>query len=221
MKRFAVIIVAAACALSLTGCGGAKPSEEEVLEAIEAGSLTLQDAVDKGYVSQQWADDLVEEMSVPAASKTEAGAIGEFTTTTLAGEEFSREQMADVTLFAFLDPADSGAKAFFQALSDGYEGVRENGAEILVCTKGESGNEMFEGAPFPVIRYNDSLRDAVGTNEEMIEAVPNAASWCLNASFCSSWFSVADAEGLADDATSFVAMQRETANEGGSENDCV
>lgn len=218
MKRFAAIFLAAVCTLSLAACGSQKPSLDEVEKAISEGSVTVEDALEKGWVTQEWADAYTEKQSVPAASKTEAGAIGEFTTTTLGGEEFTREQMADVTLFVFLDPADPDAETFYQALVDGYEGVKENGAEILVCTKSEDGNELFDGAPFPVIQYNDSLKEAVGTHKDTIEGMPNTASWCVNASFLSAWYSTVESEGLADSAASFVEMQKEMSSGDSSEN---
>ena len=114
--------------------------------------------------------------------------------TTHSGDEFTADQMGDVTLFVFLDPNDPDAAAFYQALVDGYEGVKENGAEILVCTKSEDGNELFDNAPFPVILYNDSLKAATENHREMIEGVPNTASWCVNTSFLSAWFSSVEAE---------------------------
>lgn len=209
MKRWTVIVLALVCVLTLAACGGQKPSLDEVEQAIESGSLTVEDAVGKGWITQEWADEYEQQQSVPAASKTEAGAIGEFSTTTLAGEEFTWEQMADVTLFVFLDPADPDAETFYEALADGYEGVKETGAEILVCTKSEDGNELFENAPFPVIHYNDSLKAAVENHKEMIEGLPNTASWCVNGSFLSAWFSSIQAEELADDAAGFVEMQKD------------
>lgn len=209
MKRWTVSVLALVCVLTLAACGGQKPSLNEVEQAIESGSLTVEDAVGKGWITQEWADEYEQQQSVPAASKTEAGAIGEFSTTTLTGEEFTWEQMADVTLFVFLDPADPDAETFYQALADGYEGVKETGAEILVCTKSEDGNELFENAPFPVIHYNDSLKAAVENHKEMIEGLPNTASWCVNGSFLSAWFSSIQAEELADDAAGFVEMQKD------------
>lgn len=209
MKRLTVIVLALACALFLTACGSQQPSLDEVEQAIESGSLTIEDAVDKGWVTQEWADEYTQQQSVPAVSKTEAGAIGEFTSTTLSGETFTLAQMADVTLFVFLDPTDPDAETFYQALADGYKGVKENGAEVLVCTKSEEGNELFEDAPFPVIHYNDSLKAAVENHKEMIEGLPNTASWCVNGSFLSAWFSGAEAEELADDAAGFVEMQKD------------
>lgn len=219
MKRLTVIVLVLVCALSLAACGSQKPSLDEIEQAIESGNLTVEDALDKGWVTQEWADEYEQQRSVPAADKTDAGAIGEFSTTTLSGEEFTREQLADVTLFVFLDPADPGAETFYQALVDGYEGVKENGAEILVCTKSEDGNELFENAPFPVIYYNDSLKAAVKNHREMIDGLPNTSSWCVNASFLSAWSSAVESETLADSAASFVEMQKEMANGASSEND--
>lgn len=207
MKRLTAICLTLVLALSLAACGSQKPSQEEVEQAIEAGNVTLEDAVEKGWVTQEWADQYIEERSVPAADKVQAGAIGEFTTTTLSGEEFTREDMAKVTCFVFLDPADPEAETFYQALTEGYEGVKEAGAEILVCTKSQEGNEMFQDSPFPVILYNDSLKKAVESHQEMIEGSPNTSSWCVNGSFFSAWSSSAEAAELGETAASFVEME--------------
>ena len=76
-----------------------------------------------------------------------------------------------------------------------------NGAGIVLCTKSEEGNELFADAPFPVIRYNDSLKAAVGKNSGMLEdeEIPNTASWSLKV----------DAEDLVEDAAAFVEMSQD------------
>lgn len=219
MKRLTAIFLALVCAFSLTACGSQKPSLDEVRQAIEDGSLTVEDAMDKGWVTQEWVDEYVQQRSVPAVSKAEAGAIREFTTTTLSGEEFTRDQMAEVTLFVFLDPTNSDTQAFYQALTDGYEDVKKNGAEILVCTKSEEKNELLSDAPFPVIHYNDSLKAAVKNYQEMIEGEPNIFSWCVNASFISAWSCTIEEEKLGDSAAAFVEMQKEMSDEAASENE--
>ena len=116
-KRAAALGLAAVMTLSLTACGEKTPSLEEVEQAIEAGTLTVEDALDKGWVDQAWADAYWEESSVPAVSKIEANRVGEFTTTTLSGEPFTREDLGDVLLFAFVDPASEEAGAFYDASS--------------------------------------------------------------------------------------------------------
>lgn len=209
MKRLTAFFLAAVCALSLAACGSQKPSLDEVEQAISEGNVTVEDALEKGWITQEWVDEYTAQHSTPTLSKTEAGMIGDFTATTLSGEEFTKEQMADATLFVFLDPADSGAEAFYQALIECYEGVKENGAEILVCTKSENGNEMFSEAPFPVIHYNDSLKAATENHTEMITGLPNCAVWCVNGSFYSSWASAVDADSLAGNAASYVEIAQE------------
>jgi len=70
MKRWTVMFLTAACALSLAACGTQKPSLDEVKQAIAEGTVTLEDAVGKGWVTQEWADEYLEENSVPAADTT-------------------------------------------------------------------------------------------------------------------------------------------------------
>lgn len=220
-RRLAALGLAAVLTLSLTACGEKQPSQEEVEQAIEAGTLTIEDALNKGWIDQAWVDAYYEENTVPAASKIEANVVGDFTTTTLSGEEFTREQLGDVVLFAFLDPNAEGTQAFYDALAAGYDGVVENGADIVVCTKSESGSELFAEAPFPVILYNDSLKAAIGGNSGMVEdgEMPNAASWYVNGSFLSAWYSTVEGEDLPESAAAFVEMSQNSEFQAGGSTD--
>ena len=220
-RRLAALGLAAVLTLSLTACGEKQPSQEEVEQAIEAGTLTIKDALNKGWIDQAWVDAYYEENTVPAASKIEANVVGDFTTTTLSGEEFTREQLGDVVLFAFLDPNAEGTQAFYDALAAGYDGVVENGADIVVCTKSESGSELFAEAPFPVILYNDSLKAAIGGNSGMVEdgEMPNAASWYVNGSFLSAWYSTVEGEDLPESAAAFVEMSQNSEFQAGGSTD--
>lgn len=209
--RLIALGLAAITTLSLTACGEKQPSLEEVEQAIEAGTLTVEDALDKGLVDQAWVDAYYEANSIPAASKTEAHAVGDFTTTTLDGETFTQDDLGSAVYFAFADPNTEGKQAFYQALVDAYEGVKENGADIVLCTMDESDSELFADAPFPVIVYNDSLSEALGNNRSMVEddETPNTAAWYVNGSFLSAWSLSVDAEDLVEDAAAFVEMSQQ------------
>ena len=119
MKKFTAILVALLCAASLaatlTACTN-KPTQEEVEQAIADGSVTVEDAVEKGWVTQEWAEEYQESLSVPTIDKVAYHAIGEFTTQTMSGEEFTRDDVADVTFFAFIDPASSEAENYYQEI---------------------------------------------------------------------------------------------------------
>ena len=204
-----------ALALTLTACGEKQPSQDEVEQAIEAGTLTVEDALSRGWVDQAWVDAYEEANSVPAGSKMEANVLGEFTTNTLSGETFTKADLGSVVFFAFVNPSNPDAEAFYQALTDAYEGVTENGAAIVLCTKSESENELFTDAPFPVILYNDSLKTAMGGNSSMVEdeEVPNTGSWYVNGSFLSAWIHAIDKTELVESSASFVEMSQDQAFE--------
>ena len=210
-KRAAAIGLAVVMTISLTACGEKDPSLEEVEQAIEAGTLTVEDALDKGWVDQAWVDGYIEANSVPAGDKMEANKVEDFTTSTLDGMEFTKADLGGVVFFTFADPASEGVQEFYNALAQAHEGVTANGAGIVLCTKSEEGNELFADAPFPVILYNDSLKAAVGKNSGMIEdeEILNTASWYVNGSFYSSWSLKVDAEDLVEDAAAFVEMSQD------------
>lgn len=212
MKKFTAILVALLCAASLaatlTACTN-KPTQEEVEQAIADGSVTVEDAVEKGWVTQEWAEEYQESLSVPAIDKVAYHAIEEFTTQTMSGEEFTRDDVADVTFFAFIDPASSEAENYYQEIVNAYPEIQKAGAEVVVCNKGEKNAEMFAEAPFPVILYNDSLKEAMGNNAGMVEETENTASWYVNGSFLSAWYGKVEAEDLKDSAATFVEESKQ------------
>lgn len=214
-RQLAAFGLSLALALTLTACGEKQPSQDEIEQAIEAGTLTVEDALSRGWVDQAWVDAYIEANSVPAGSKMEANVLGEFTTNTLSGETFTKADLGSVVFFAFVNPSDPDAEAFYQALKDAYEGVTENGAAIVLCTKSESENELFTDAPFPVILYNDSLKTAMGGNSGMVEdeEVPNTGSWYVNGSFLSAWIYAIDKTELVESSASFVEMSQDQAFE--------
>lgn len=215
-KRLAALGLTTVMALSLAACGEKAPSREEVAQAIEAGTLTIEDALEKGWIDQTWVDDYTEKNSVPAANKVDAGRVGEFTTTTLAGDEFTKADLGSVLLFAFVDPSSEDSASFYEEMVNAYDGVQDAGAEMILCLKGEDKNGQYAEAPFPVIYYNDSLKAALGNNAGMVEGgeLHNTASWYVNGSFLSAWYITLDAAELPEIAASYVEAGQE--NGGGN-----
>lgn len=193
--------------LTLSACGAQKPSLAEVEQAIDSGTLTIEDALQQGWVEQAWVDRYIEENSVPASDKMEEYRVGDFQTTTCAGTVFTRDQVQDVTLFAFVDPATEQAQSFFEEMQAAYPAVQEAGAALILCVKGEAETGQFADAPFPVIAFNASLQNAMGFHKETVTdpELPNTAAWYVSGSFLSSWYAALDRDGISQDAAIFVA----------------
>lgn len=221
-KQAAALGLAAVMTLSMAACGEKTPSLEKVEQAIDAGTLTIEDALAKGWVDDAWVEGYIEEHSVPASDKMAEYRVGDFTTTTVSGEKFTSEQVGNVVLFAFVDPESEGAASFFEEMQAAFPEVEKAGAGLLLCIKGETQAEDFSEAPFPVILLNDSLKNAMGFNKETIEDpdLPNTASWYVNGSCISSWYSALNRDSLAADAETFMSiadeMQKNIETEGGA-----
>lgn len=195
--------MAVLCMVSLTACGSKKPSLEEVEKSIKEGNVTVEDALEKGWVTQEWVDDYNEERAVPAADKMAVNAIGDFSTTTISGEEFTKEDVSPVTFFAFMDGADKDAQNFYDELTSAYEAVKEKGGDIVVCNKNKEEISLFEGAPFPVIEYNDSLKKATENHKSMIEELPNTGAWYVDGSFYSAWSIKIDSKSMMEEVEGY------------------
>lgn len=203
MKRFAVILIAAACMTSLTACGSGKPDLEEVEKAIAEGNVTIEDAFEKGWVSQEWVDAYYDENAVDAANKSEVYSLGEFSAQTISGETYTSDDLAGVTYFAFFDP--SNAEDYFRKLCDANDAVEKNGGKILAFSMSEIETDVFKDAPFQILFYNDSVGKALpdGTDEfikEIVNELYFTGSWFADGYFQTAWNSAVDEEELAQTA---------------------
>ena len=209
MKKKMILAGALALCLTLSACGSQAPSLEEVEAAIEDGSITIEDALDKGWITQEWVDSYMEENTVPAADKIAINMVGEFETQTVTGDPFTNQDIPAVAFMVFMDPEDAGAQAYYDELVKAVEDVRAAGADIVVCSKGGMDAEMYQDAPFSVVEYNDAMKAALAQNDGMASEV-----WYMDGSLISAWSSEVDAASLADSAASFAGMAAEEETQG-------
>lgn len=217
MKKKMILAGALALCLTLSACGSQAPSQEEVEAAIEDGSITVEDALNKGWVTQEWVDGYMEENTVPAADKIAINKVGEFETKTVTGDPFTNQDIPAAAFVVFLDPEDAGAQAYYDELVKAVEDVRAAGADIVVCSKGGMDAELYQDAPFSVVEYNDSMKAALAQNDGMASGIPCVGVWYVNGSLISAWISQVEAASLADSADGFVGMATEKENESGAE----
>lgn len=181
--------------------------------AIRDGSVTVEDAMDKGWIDQEWVDNYMEENSVPAADKIAINKVGEFETKAVTGDPFTNQDLPAVAFMVFMDPEDAGAQAYYDELVKAVEDVRAAGADIVVCSKGGMDAEMYQDAPFSVVEYNDSMKTALAQNDGMASEIPCVGVWYVDGSLISAWSSEVDAASLADSAASFADMADEESQE--------
>lgn len=212
-KKTGAVLLMGVLMLSLAACGKQKPDLKEVEVAIANGEVTIEDALEKGWVTQDWVDEFLDANSHAAADKTVSFSIGEFETTTVSGEEFSNENIADTTFWAFLDLTTEESKEWMETLKSSYEELQEKNAEVLVCVKNDTEDQAFDNILFPVIHYNESVKNALDRMNmaEMVEELPNCGNWFANRYFASSWSSVITKEQLLKEVDIFTNLNSEGA----------
>ena len=213
MKKIITLGLILTIAASFVGCGENKPTEEEVLTSIEAGTLTMEDALEKGYVDEQWIENYYAENSVPMVSKSESNLFLDFETKTLDGQIFTQKDLEPVTFIAFLNPTSQDAKDQYKVLQESYDDVVSNGADILVINISEEESELFADAKFEVVGYNESIKEAMGTLVEMVKEDGFIGAWNVNGAFLSSWSTVIEGDGFIETGKSMVEMFHEPEQE--------
>lgn len=205
-KKMMLAILTGVMLFSMTACGNQKPDLEEVEKAIANGEVTIEDALDKEWITKDWAEEYLNANSHAAADKTVSFAIGDFETTTVSGEKYGNENIMGTTFWAFLDLTTEESKEWMETLKDVYPELQEKGAQVLVCVKNNGEDQTLEKMPFPMIIYNESVRNALDhmNMAEMAEELPNCGSWFANHYFASSWNSMITKEQLLNEADIFI-----------------
>ena len=157
-RRLAALGLAAAMGLTLAACGEQQPSREEVEQAIEAGTLTVEDALDKGWIDQAWVDAYQEENSVPAGSKMEAGAVGGlYHHHPCPARSLPGRSWGTWCCSPSWTPPRRGPRPSMTGWPGAMTAWWKTAPTSWCAPSVEDGNELFAEAPFPVILYNDSV----------------------------------------------------------------
>lgn len=199
MKKFITLLLICAMALSLGACGNKAPTLEDVEEAISTGVVTVEDALEKGWVDEQWVKDYnakKAEDAVPASNKLQSNMLGEFSTQTMEGNSFTNKDLSTVTFIAFLNPRDDMAKEQYAIIESKYEDILAADGEVLIVNTSGEKSDFFANAKFSVVYYNDSVKTALGNLVDMVKVDGFSGSWNVNGSFLSAWSMKLDAEGI-------------------------
>lgn len=212
MKKMITLLLIAAMSFTMSGCQEQKPSLDEVSEAIENGTLTIDDALSKGWIDQAWVDQRYEENSVPASNKLTSNLMGDFEIKTLSGEALKKADLNSLTYFAFLDPSSDNADTIKDCLVNAYSNVKENGGDILlILMKDET--EGYQELPFKTVLYDDALKTALGALSDMSDIALEAGftgTWNGNGAFITAWQSFVDEEELISGLETCLEMMKDS-----------
>lgn len=186
-KKVLVTIIAITVMATMAACSSGKPDTKEILEAISKGTITVEDAQDRGWIDEKWIEENIEK--TPAVDKSKIHLLGEFTTSTIQGEEFTLNDVDDAVFIFFFNPDSPAATESIETLNRIYDQIRQGDAEVLgVMVGGSSDTEIVKDCKFTVINYNDSLEKAMGDMIDMIDPDGFTGAWNIKTSFRSAWY---------------------------------
>ena len=167
VKRTVLLLLAGAMVLSLAGCFGA-PSEEKIIQALDDGTITGEDAKAKGWIDDDWIDDHFK--SVEASTKIHQFDV--FETTYLNGEEVSSSIISEEMCLVFFDTAKDGTLEKLEVFNQIADIMRETGVPVLGIVMDEElaiAQETLKYIKFPVIVYNDAMKSSLGKYEDILD----------------------------------------------------
>lgn len=168
MKRPIAILLLGLLTLSLAGCGS-KPSEKEIKKALENGIITVEDAMSKGWIDQEWIEDNFE----PIEAKTKIHLFDPFETTYLDGTEAPQNIIQGRMCLVFFNTQGEKTMKELEIFNDAYEQMQEKGVPVLGIITDEdleSAKVKLKDIEFPIIVYNDSMKKSLEQYDEIINS---------------------------------------------------
>ncbi|MEG0934032.1 MAG: hypothetical protein RSJ41_00425 [Clostridia bacterium] len=193
MKSIRIAALAALVALCLAGCQGA-PSDAKIKEALDAGTITVEDAKEKGWIDDAWIKKNF--TSIKAATKIHV--FDKFETTYLDGTPVSSDVISGKMCLVFFDTTKEETMQKLKVFEQVDEELREMGIPvmgILMDVDPEAAKEKLAHCTFPVIVYNQDMQRALEKYESVLDA-DVVSVFTKEGGFYSAWHTEAQAEEL-------------------------
>lgn len=187
--------------LVLTGCSSI-PSDEKIKSALEDGTITVEDAKQKGWINQEWIKKHFE--TVEAKSKIYL--FDPFQTTYLDGTFASSELIEGTMCLVFFNTKKAETLEKLKIFDQLYEEMREIGVPVLgIITddKPDEAKEALSGLHFPVIVYNQEMQNSL-KNYDGLARTDLVWVFTKNGGIYSAWCTKGDADDILSDAEGLV-----------------
>lgn len=204
MKKIIALCCILALSISLTACGS-RPSDAKIKEALDMGTITVEDAKAKRWIDEEWIKENFEQIK----AQTKVYLFGDFETTYLDGTPASSDLIHDTMCLVFFNTTGEGTLDKLAIFQKAKEGMEKAGAPLLgIVTDADvdAAKEKLADFDFPIIVYNDEMKAAMADYSEMTEQ-DLTANFTHDGGFYSAWYFQPDAEELVETAQAFANME--------------
>lgn len=196
-KKRCSLLMAGLLVVAMAGCSSS-PSEEEIMSALEKGTITVEDAKSKGWIDDAW----IEKHFEPVEAKSKIYLFDPFDTTYLDGTPASSQLIEETMCLVFFNSTVDGSIDTLKEISKISEQMKQLGVPVLGIITDHDVDAARASLPelkFPVIVYNEEMEKSFDFYKDLIE--DNVVSvFTKDGGIYSAWNSDCSADGLLDAA---------------------
>lgn len=166
MKKIIAILLFALFVLSLAGCGS-KPSEDKIKQALEAGTITFEDAMAKGWIDEEWVKKNFEQIE----AKSKIYLFDPFETTYLNGTPASSKLIEGKMCLVFFNTQGQTTMGQLSVFNEVCKDMNTLGVPVLGVVTDEdleSARKSLTDVKFPVIVYNKEMQKSLELYSQII-----------------------------------------------------
>lgn len=195
MKKMMTILLSAILVFSMAGCSSA-PSDEKIKDALDTGTITMEDAKSKGWIDEEW----INANYKPIEAKSKIYLFDPFETTYLDGTPASSTIIEGTMCLVFFSTEQADTLEKLKVYNEVSDQMKDLGVAILgIITDKDvaAAKEKLSDLKFPVIVYNEAMLKAFEGQEEMIDQ-DVVSVFTKDGGFYSAWRNSETTESLLD-----------------------
>ncbi|MGL5346836.1 MAG: hypothetical protein ACRDA3_05770 [Peptostreptococcaceae bacterium] len=201
MKKCVVSLLSVLVVSSLVGCSKS-PSDKEIMSALDEGTITIEDAKEKGWIDDAW----IEEHFKPIDPGKKIASIAPFKTTYIDGESVSSEIISGEMCLVFFDTSKETTMDKLKVYNELSSELKDMGISMLgiVTDKDLDGaKEKIKDMNFPIIVFNKEAERSLEMYKDII-STDAVSVFTRDGGIYSSWNGSANKEALLKYARSLA-----------------
>lgn len=193
MKRKLLLVISCLLVISLGGCNS-KPSLEKIKAALDDGTITVEDAKEKGWIDDDWINSNYEKVE----AKSKIYLFDPFETTYLDGTPASSNIIEGITCMVFFHTTEEKTLEKLEVFNDISDEMKTIGVPVIGILTDKDidyAKEKLTDIKFPVILYNDSMQQSLKEYDSLIDS-DLVSIFTKEGGFYTAWNTSAEADKL-------------------------